>query len=178
MNLVVFHSPLQSKNHQFMKRIFSLFSGAVILLAVACGGAEQKDNGHEGMSQNAAAEAKSPTDSLFDEVVGLHDEAMPKMGKLKGYADLAKLKIDSLGKLSDSKSKALKAEFEKLLAGLDLAQKGMNDWMDGFQHDKYADADSLKTYYMGEKAKAQAMRDDIFAVLGSAAAKFGDQSFQ
>jgi hypothetical protein len=162
-----------------MKRIFSLFSAAVILMAVACGEAEQKENkehghDHEGMSQNAAAEAKSPTDSLFEEVVGFHDEAMPKMGKLKGYADLAKLKIDSLGKLSDAKSKTLKAEFETLLAGLERAQKGMNDWMDGFQPDKYADADSLKTYYMGEKAKAQAMRDDIFAVLDSALAKFGN----
>jgi hypothetical protein len=162
-----------------MKKIFSLFSGAVILMAVACGEAEQKENkehdhDHEGMSQNAAAEAKSPTDSLFEEVVGFHDEAMPKMGKLKGYADLAKLKIDSLGKLSDAKSKTLKAELETLLAGLERAQKGMNDWMDGFQPDKYADADSLKTYYMGEKAKAQAMRNDIFAVLDSALAKFGN----
>jgi hypothetical protein len=161
-----------------MKKIFSLLSGAMILMAAACGETEQKKHDHEAMSQNAAAEAKSPTDSLFDEVVGLHDEAMPKMGKLKGYADLVKLKIDSLSKFSDAKNKAMKAEFEKLQAGLDRAQKGMNDWMDGFQPEKYADADSLKTYYLGEKAKAQAMRDDIFAVLDSAVAKFGNQSFQ
>ncbi len=155
-----------------MNKIFGLFTGAIILTAVACGGSEEKHD-HEGMSQNAATEVKSENDSLYEAVAGFHDEAMPKMGKLMSYTDLAKLKIDSLSKLSDAKSKALKVEFQQLLAALEHAQKGMNDWMGNFKPDKYTDADSLKTYYTEEKAKAQAMRNDIFAVLDSAVAKFG-----
>lgn len=154
-----------------MKLIPALITGIIFCTAFACGESGKK---HNHGSHNAATEAKSPTDSLFDAVLALHDEAMPKMGKLKGYADLAKLRIDSLGKLSDAKSKALKTDFEKLLAGLERAQAGMNNWMDGFQAEKYEDADSLKTYYISELAKAQAMRDDIFAVLDSALAKFGN----
>jgi hypothetical protein len=157
-----------------MKRIFGLVSIGLFSLAIACGENEHANHSEGGKSQNAAAEAMSPTDSLFEQVVALHDEAMPKMGKLKGYEDLAKLRIDSLGKLNNTASKALKAEYERLLAALQRAQKGMNDWMDGFQPDKYENKDSLMTYYMEEKVKAQAMRDDIFAVMDSAVSKFGN----
>ncbi|MCU0387628.1 MAG: hypothetical protein MUE71_03375 [Chitinophagaceae bacterium] len=157
-----------------MKKITGFLSASAIILAFACGEGEHANHDHGGKSMNAAAEAMSPTDSLFEQVVALHDEAMPKMGKLKGFEDLAKLRIDSLAKLNDSGSKALKAEYEKLLTALQRAQKGMNDWMDGFQPDKYENQDSLMAYYQSEKVRAQAMRDDIFAVMDSATAKFGN----
>jgi hypothetical protein len=157
-----------------MKKITGFLSASAIMLAIACGEADHSNHDHEGgKSQNAAAEAMSPTDSLFEEVVALHDEAMPKMGKLKGYEDLAQLKIDSLSKLNNPTAKAMKAEYESLMIALQRAQKGMNDWMDGFQPDKYENKDSLTTYYLEEKVKAKVMRDDIFAVMDSAIAKFG-----
>ena len=156
-----------------MKQITGLFSAMVVALAFACGESDHANHDHGGKSQNAAAEERSATDSLFDQVVAFHDEAMPKMGKLKGFEDLAKLKIDSLGKVGNAEAKALKAGYEKLLVALQRAQKGMNDWMDGFQPDKYENQDSLMAYYQSEKVKAKAMRDDIFAVMDSATAKFG-----
>jgi hypothetical protein len=140
-------------------------------LLISCG-----DDNHSqeqgGVSQNAAAEEKSPKDVVFDELQFFHNQAMAKMGKLKGYEDLAKLRIDSLSKLSDTGSKASKADYEKLLADLQRAQKGMNDWMDEFQPDKYADKDSLLQYYQDQKVTAEAMRNDIFSVIDSAKAKF------
>lgn len=158
-----------------MKRISFVALAGFISLAIACGETNTAKNEEGGKSQNAAAtEIMSPVDSLFEQVVALHDEAMPKMGKLKGYEDLAKQRIDSLGKLSNTAAKALKAEYERLLLSLQRAQKGMNDWMDGFQPDKYENQDSLRDYYLGEKVKAQAMRNDIFAVMDSARAKLGD----
>ena len=157
-----------------MKKIIGIFSASAIMLAMACGESEHANHDHGGKSQNAAAEAMSPTDSLFEQVVALHDEAMPKMGKLKGYEDLAKLKIDSLSKINNAAARALKSEYEKLVAALQRAQKGMNDWMDGFQPDKFENQDSLMAYYLEEKIKAQAMRDDIFAVMDTATAKLGN----
>jgi hypothetical protein len=155
-----------------MKKLFSIVALFTSTLLISCGESEHSHD-HGGTSQNAAAEPESPTDSLLKEVFVFHDEAMPKMGKLKSYEDLSKLRVDSLAKLSDAGSKALKAEYEKLVTGLQRAQKGMDDWMGDFDATKYTDKDSLLQYYISEKAKAQAMRNDIFSVLDSAKAKFG-----
>jgi len=155
-----------------MKNLFGIVAIFITYVFISCGESEHThDQG--GKSQNAAAEPNSPTDSLLEEVFVYHDEAMPKMGKLKSYEDLAKLKIDSLANLKDAQSKKLKATFEKLRGDLQAAQKGMNDWMDGFRSNKYADKDSLFQYFLQQKAQAQAMRNEIFTVLDSAAVKFG-----
>lgn len=153
-----------------MKNLLGFIAMLSIVLLYAC---NQSPEQKGGTSQNAAAESESPADSVLKEVFVFHDEAMPKIGKLKSYEDLAKLRFDSLAKLSDAGSKALKAEYEKLVADLQRAQKGMDDWMGEFKANKYADKDSLLQYYISEKAKAQAMRNDIFSVLDSAKAKFG-----
>jgi hypothetical protein len=154
-----------------MKKIVCMVALITNSLLISCGESNQSNNQGK-QSQNAAAVAKSPVDSLFDAVLVFHDEAMPKMGKLKSYLDLTKLRIDSLSKLSDAGSKASKADYEKLFADLQRAQKGMNDWMDDFQPDKYADKDSLLQYYQGQKVTAEAMRNNIFSVIDSAKAKF------
>jgi hypothetical protein len=160
-----------------MKRISLLvLAGAITFGMLACNGSssENHENHAAGESQNAAATAKSPTDSLFDAVVALHDEAMPKMSKLMGYQKLAQTKIDSLGKLKDKASIQLKTEYTALLENLKSAEKGMNDWMDTFTPEpEFSTKDSLKIYYEAEKVKAQKMRDDIFSTLDSALAKLG-----
>jgi hypothetical protein len=149
--------------------IVALFTGS---LFISCGENEHAHD-HGGESRNAAAEPASPTDSLLKEVFVYHDEAMPKMGKLKGYEDLAKLRIDSLSKLGDAGSKALKADYERLMASLRNAQQEMDDWMGGFKAEKFADKDSLYQYYLSEKDKAKAMRNSVFNALDSAKARFG-----
>lgn len=155
-----------------MKKLLSIVALFTSSLFISCGESNHSHE-HGGKSMNAAAEPESPADAVLKEVFVFHDEAMPKMGKLKSYEDLAKLRLDSLAKLSDAGSKALKAEYEKLVADLQHAQKGMDDWMGEFKANKYADKDSLLQYYLGEKAKAQAMRNAIFNTLDSAIAKFG-----
>jgi hypothetical protein len=149
--------------------IVALFTSSLV---ISCGESEHSPD-HGGQSQNAAAEPKTPADSVLKEMFVFHDEAMPKMGKLKSYEDLSKLRIDSLSKLSDAGSKALKANYERLMADLQKAQKEMDDWMGGFEPGKYADKDSLFQYYLSEKEKAQTMRNDVFKALDSAIAKFG-----
>lgn len=153
-----------------MKNLLGFIALSLIVMLFAC---NQSPEPKGGTSRNAAAEPKNRVDSIFEEVMAFHDEAMPKMGKLKSYEDLARLRIDSLSKLGDAGSKALKAQYEQLVSDLQQAQKGMNDWMDGFTPDKYADKDSMFQYYLGEKVKAEAMRNKIFAALDSAKGKFG-----
>lgn len=142
-------------------------------LLAACGGNQDHSHHEGGKSMNEAAPpAMSANDSLFEEVVALHDEAMPKISKVKGYIKDLEAKIDSLSARKDAASKALLADYNNLLAGLKRADKGMFDWMDAFDPEiKDASEDSIKNYYTAEKAKAKAMRDDIFNMLDSAAAK-------
>ncbi len=154
-----------------MKTLTGIIAIFTLVFFYSCG--ESQHHEHDGQSQNAAAEPKSPADSVYKEVMAFHDEAMPKMGKLKGYEDLAKLKIDSLSKLNDAASKALKADYEKLVMSLQLAQKSMDDWMGGFEFNKYTDKDSLLQYYQSERTKAKIMRDEVLSAIDSAVARFG-----
>lgn len=144
-------------------------------LSVACGNENDHKNHVGGKSMNeAAAPEMGATDLLFEEVVAMHDEAMPKMGKLKGYIKDLERKIDSLTNLQDASSKQLRGDYAKLLIGLQRAEKGMMDWMDDFQPEPDGiSEDSLISYYGLEKVKAKAMRDDIFNMLDSASTKLG-----
>lgn len=167
-----------------MKKGLLLALGAFTVLLFACGGNQDHDHhdhdghdhdhDHAGHSHNAAAGNKSPKEILFDEVVALHDEAMPKMAKLRGYQKAAEAKIDSLKSMKDAASLKLRAELEVLLAGLQRADKGMMDWMENFKLEPDGPTEAEKmAYFESEKQKAKAMRDDIFNMLDSAAAKLG-----
>lgn len=158
-----------------MKKTLTQLAVVLSLFTIGCSESNTEHDHAGGKSANEAAVPKmSASDLLFDEIMGFHDEAMPKMGKLRGYQNLAQTKIDSLAKHSDAASKALKAEFETLLAGLKRADKGMMDWMDTFEpKEDSVGEETIKPYYEAEKVKAKAMRDDIFSMLDSAAAKLG-----
>jgi hypothetical protein len=115
----------------------------------------------------------TPEDSLYREVIGYHDEAMPKMGKLKGYQYALQAKIDSLEKMAPSKkdeaSKSLKTKYEQLIADLKTAEKEMNDWMDSFNPDpKFPSKEDLMKYWTNQQQKAKKMRDDMLQSIDSA----------
>jgi ribosome-associated translation inhibitor RaiA len=158
-----------------MKRFLAPLTIAFSLMILSCGESSTQQDSTGGKSMNEAAVPEmSDADKLFEEVMAYHDEAMPKIGKLRGYQTQAQAKIDSLAAKSDAASKTIKAEYEALLAGLKRADKGMMDWMDTFNPEPdVADEAELKAYYEAEKVKAKAMRDDIFSVLDSAIAKLG-----
>jgi ribosome-associated translation inhibitor RaiA len=152
-----------------MKQRFCFFLMTGVLFA-ACHG-----DGHQ--TQTATTRAiTSLEDSLYKDVIALHDETMPKMGKIIGYKKAIQLKIDSLNAyLATKKDKgaaALKEEYQNLLVQLNTAEKGMNDWMDGFDPDpQLPTKKELVTYFEDQKLKAKKMKDDIFSALDSAAAK-------
>lgn len=118
-------------------------------------------------------------DSLYKAVIALHDEAMPKIGKLKGYQKTMEARIDSLNKVlshkKDATTQKLKGEYESLVAQLKAAEKGMNDWMDSFQPDpKLPSKSDLEKYWTEQKAGAQKMRDDIINAIDSSKAWLKD----
>lgn len=150
---------------------------ALVALLTACGGStdeaanhnDHAGHDHAGHSHNSAAGNKTEAEILRDDMIAFHDEAMPKMGKLKGYINTARLAIDSLSKKTDEASKKLKINYENLLVQLETAQKGMNDWMDNIEMEpQNITQDSVIKYFELEKEKAKTMRDNIFKALDSA----------
>lgn len=117
-------------------------------------------------------------DSLYKTVIGYHDEAMPKMGKLMGYQKALQKKIDSLSGIllakKDESASTLKKEYERIQEQLRSAEKGMNDWMDTFDPDpKIPSKEKLLEYWEDQEIKAKKMRDDIMSSLDSAKAHLG-----
>ncbi|MCU0334481.1 MAG: hypothetical protein MUF62_05440 [Chitinophagaceae bacterium] len=145
------------------KMILSLLLAGGLALAGCSSEAEKA-------KASADAQVASLGDSLYKQVMDLHDEAMPKMGKLKGLQAAAQAQIDSLTKLKKADLQPLIDKLTALKTQLAEAEKGMDDWMTQLDIEKVnAAVDEKARYFTDQKAKAQKMRDDIFAALDSAA---------
>ena len=109
--------------------------------------------------------AQSLEDSLYKAVIALHDEAMPKLGKIKGYQKTLERRIDSLNTIlarkKDASTQKLKSSYTDMLTQLKNAEKSMNDWMDSFKPDPQLPSKAdLEKYWTDQKNSAQKMRDD------------------
>jgi hypothetical protein len=146
-----------------MKKLITLTAVASALLLASCGSDAEK------AKDNADAQVASLGDSLYKQVMDLHDEAMPKMGKLKSLQKAAEAQIDSLTKLKKADLQPMIDKLTALKTQLAAAEKGMEDWMTQLDIEKVnAPIDEKARYFADQKAKAQKMRDDIFAALDSA----------
>src|SRR5690242_8749642 len=97
----------------------------LVLIVWGCG---QKSHDHEHEHDHEHPEEVGPNQTLYDEVMKVHDEVMPKMG------DLYNLKKELEKKIGDSPTMAeeKKKEIEVIIAKLDSADQGMRDWMHHF----------------------------------------------
>ncbi len=89
----------------------------------ACG----KSGEHDHSNHDAAAD-ESPNQALYDQVMDVHDEVMPRMG------DLMKLKRELQEKIATTPDMVVekKAQLEKVISNLDSANTAMMNWMHEF----------------------------------------------
>ncbi|MCU0395433.1 MAG: hypothetical protein MUF29_05965 [Chitinophagaceae bacterium] len=145
-------------------KFFAIATACLVLALGAC-------NSHQHEAAGEASAPKSAEDSLYKSVLALHDEAMPKMGKLIGLQKTAQQQIDSLRALGNAGMAPMIQRLESLKAMLGSAEQGMNDWMTQFDPDpKMATTEERAAYFADQQARAKQMRDAIFAALDSAAA--------
>lgn len=135
----------------------------VIVLIAACGSdSEDRTNGYSDTP-------KTTEDSLFQQVMDGHDEAMAKMGKLRGYSKQVDQKIDSLGKLKGSATRGILDAYGTLKNELTTAEAGMNKWMEDFKIDSAQDDIPKRIEYLeDEKKKVEQVREQILSVLSKA----------
>lgn len=133
-----------------MKHLTLLTLSALLLLA----GCQKKTSGHEHAED-------SPNQALYDTVMGIHDEVMPKMNDLHKAKTTLRTRLELPG-LSELE----KQEINNKIAQLDSAGEGMMVWMRQFNPipDSVGE-DKARAYLEGELVKVKKVREDILKAL-------------
>ncbi len=105
-----------------MKNLKGLIIIALFAMA-ACGKSGEHDH-----SQDDSATEEGPNQALYDQVMDVHDEVMPKMD------EIMKLKRELQDKIANSPDMVLerKEQLEKVISNLDSASTSMMNWMHEF----------------------------------------------
>lgn len=104
---------------------------------------------HAGHSSSSAP--KTPADSLYAQVMEMHDAVMPKMGKVRGAQKKAQALVDSISKLpatTSAASRSYKKELEQLISELNYADFAMDKWMMAFNLDSGKNNLAIRTAYL------------------------------
>jgi TolA-binding protein len=105
-----------------MKNLKILFVIGLLAMS-AC----SKTGEHE-HSEHDTASVESPNQALYDQVMDVHDEVMPRMD------ELMKLKRELQDKIANTPDMVVekKAQMEKMISNLDSASTAMMNWMHEF----------------------------------------------
>jgi hypothetical protein len=142
-----------------MKKLFILI--LIAATAVAC-----KQKAEESVEASEALET-SPNEALYNEVMKIHDEVMPKMNDIYKYQQQLKDKLKGANLSAKEKE-----EINAVLGRLDSAGNGMMVWMRQF--DPIPDSvgeEKARIYLEGEMEKVKRVREDIVQALEQAKAK-------
>jgi len=99
--------------------------------------------------------------SLYDQVMDIHDEVMPKMN------DIYKMKKslqDSIAKTPDMPEET-KLKFQQSIFRLDSAGNSMMSWMREFNPPEAGDKEAFNKYMETELVKVKKMREEVMRAL-------------
>lgn len=135
-----------------MKALYILIIATAI---VSC----QKSTDHSHHDDMGGTESDSTNTILYNQVMDIHDEVMPKM------EDLYNMKKDLQGKL-ETASADDKVKLEQRIAKIDSASSLMMDWMHEFDPPAdTADQEQARAYLEGEMEKVKRVKEAIDGVL-------------
>ena len=139
----------------------SLIIAFFLLVLVSCGKTDHSNH------ESGEAISGNPNQALYEEVIDIHDEVMPKMEDIYGLKKALEEKIANTPDLTVEK----KAEFEQMIASLDSANNAMMNWMHHFtpQPDS-ADRENVREYYETEIENIKKVRDITNETLAKAKA--------
>jgi len=139
-----------------MKLTYLLLLSFVLL--VSCGKPSEQagENGtDEGTDGN-------PNQALYDQVMNVHDEVMPKM------EDLYKLKSQLQEKIANTPNmvKEKKESLERTILQLDSASNAMMDWMHQFNPlPDTADQEASRAYLETQMEKIKKVKEEMLSTL-------------
>lgn len=133
------------------------------IIALSCGQKSHDHDEHEHGASDAIEE--SGNQALYDEVMKLHDEVMPKMDDIFRIKEELKNKIANTPDMVEEK----KQEIESTISKLDSASEGMMVWMRNFNPlpDSLGEQQA-KEYLENEMEKVKKVKEDVLEALENA----------
>ena len=130
----------------------------------------QDNTSHTGHGSSSSGRTpKTAEDSLFHQVMEVHDEVMPKMGKIRGAQQAAQQRLDSLSLKTKSTDNAYRRQLEQLISDLNYADFAMDKWMVEFNTDSLKDNLPLRMQYLqSELDKVKKVKSAILNSLSAA----------
>jgi hypothetical protein len=130
-------------SHTAMKKTFALL---FIIGLVSC--SKNKDN------KASDPETDDPNKVLYNQVMDIHDEVMPRMDDIMRLKRELKESIEKSNNLVPEKKK----ELEQKILQLDSAGKAMMAWMNDFRPEEYTGED-LRDYLESEKERVTKVKE-------------------
>lgn len=142
-----------------MKNLFGFIFLAFLVLA-ACGKA-----GDNTAREYEEEEGENPNRALYDRVMDLHDEVMPKMEDIYEIKGQLKERIANAPDMVQER----KEKIESLILKLDAASKSMMDWMHDFDPlPDTADQEQARAYLEDQMEKIKKVKEEILLAIEEA----------
>ena len=138
-----------------------------ILLAILlfAGGCKQKTQAHD--EHHHHNEEATGNKALYDEVMKVHNEVMPKMDDIYKLKGQLKKKISETPGMPAEKKTAI----ESAIVKLDSASEGMMIWMRKFTPPSDSTSEEKeKEYLEDQKVKVQKVKEDMLKAIDNAKA--------
>jgi hypothetical protein len=141
-----------------------LFVGLILL--AGCGKSGQQAH-HD---QEEESPINNPNQALYDQVMDIHDDVMPKSDEIYELKKEIKDKITSANNLAPDKKKQL----EQIISELDSADHSMMDWMHKFKPlPDSANQEKAREYLENEMERIKNVRELINGSLQKAKEALG-----
>jgi hypothetical protein len=151
-----------------MNSIFSKYLLLAVLAAVWSCGQKSHNEGHDHGGNPGMEEGGNQ--ALYDEVMKVHDEVMPKMNDIYKLKEQLKDKIANTPDMVEEKKK----EIESIITQLDSASEGMMVWMRKFNPlPDSTGEEQAKEYLEGEMEKIKKVKEDVRKALEEAEEEVG-----
>jgi hypothetical protein len=134
-----------------MKNLKTLLFISLAILASCAKTGKQEDHHHDGGNSD-----ENPNQALYDQVMDIHDEVMPRSEDIYQLKKALQEKIASTPDLIAEK----KQELELAIAQLDSADQSMMDWMHHFHPlPDSADQEKARAYLESEMESIKKVRE-------------------
>lgn len=143
-----------------MNLLKSIFFLAFISLVISCK-SDPNSSGNDGHDHSHGAHVStidSTQPPLFNEIMAIHDEIMPRMSEIETLKQNIRMKMDSIDALNGNEE--YRKQFRHAMAELNRADNMMSDWMFNFK-DSYdtIHTESLKKSFLeAERAKIEGVK--------------------
>ena len=144
-----------------MKKLLSVAVISILSILLSCG---QKSHDHDDHSQ-PDGEQDSGNQALYDDVMKVHDEVMPKMNDIYKLREQLKKQVSEAPDMVAEKKKKI----ESTIIKLDSASEEMMVWMRNFNPlPDSLGGDSAREYLEKEKVKVNQVKDDMLKAIEEA----------